>query len=94
MVNAITSRSISISWSAIDISESNGPIIGYMVEFQQVDGGAARNRMVLSRNFTVNDLTPYTNYTFRVAGVNSAGIGLYTDTITLLTPQDGVLQAL
>ena len=45
----------------------------------------------MDRTFTASGLTPYTNYTFRVAGVNSNGTGPYTNTITILTDEDGKL---
>ena len=45
----------------------------------------------VNRNFTVNGLTPHTNYTFRVAGVNSNGTGPYSTDITVLTDEDGKL---
>ncbi len=38
--------------------------------------------------FTANGLTPFTNYIFRVAGVNSVNTGIYSDTITIITPED------
>ena len=44
---------------------------------------------VMDRNFTVSGLTPHTNYTFRVAGVNSNGTGPYSNVITVVTDEDG-----
>ncbi len=35
--------------------------------------------------FTANGFIPFTNYTFRVAGVNSAGTGVYSNIITFTT---------
>ncbi len=39
--------------------------------------------------FTANGLTPFTNYTFRVAGVNSANTGMYSDIIIITTFEEG-----
>ncbi len=39
--------------------------------------------------FTVNGLTPFTNYTFRVAGVNSVNTGIYSDIIAVVTFEEG-----
>ena len=46
---------------------------------------------VMDRTFTASGLTPCTNYTFRVAGVNSIDTGPYTNTITIQTDEDGRL---
>ena len=46
-------------------------------------GGALIPGVVVNRTFITNGLTPYTNYTFRVAGVNDAGTGPFTN-VTLL----------
>ena len=46
---------------------------------------------VIDRTFTASELTPHTNYTFRVAGVNSNGTGPYSNDITVLTDEDGKL---
>ena len=43
---------------------------------------------LMDRTLTASGLTPHTNYTFRVAGVNSAGTGPFTD-IILTTAEEG-----
>ena len=60
------------------------------MEFQE-SGRAlypAMNYSVMGLNFHANGLTPHTNYTFRVAGVNSNGTGPFTDIITISTNED------
>ena len=44
---------------------------------------------VMDRTFTASGLTPHTNYTFRVAGINSNGTGPYTNVTVILTDEDG-----
>ena len=83
-----TSRSVSVSWDAIECIERNGMITGYAVEFQE-EGGAMISGEVVGQIFTARELTPHTNYTFIVAGVNSNGTGLFTDVATILTDEDG-----
>ena len=39
--------------------------------------------------FTASGLTPHTNYSFGVAGVNSNGTGPYTNVMLILTDEDG-----
>ena len=81
-----TSRSVGLSWQSILCSERNGRITGYTVELQERN--TALNYSVNGQNFTATGLTPYTNYTFRVAGVNINGTGPFTDTVTATTNED------
>ena len=82
-----TSRSVSVSWTQIRCIERNGLITNYTVEFQEV-GGALIPGVVVNRTFTASGLTPYTNYTFRVAGVNDAGTGSFTDVTSVMTEEE------
>ena len=90
VVPSTTSRSVSVSWDAIDCIERNGVITGYTVEFQE-QGGARIPGEVVGQSFIASGLTPVTNYTFRVAGINTNGTGPLTNTITILTREDGML---
>ena len=65
-------------------------ITNYTVVFQE-QGGAVNPVRTVNRNFTADGLTPHTNYTFSVAGVNSNGTGPYSNDITVLTDEDGTL---
>ena len=58
-----------------------------MVEFQEM-GGALIPGVVVNRTFTASGLTPYTNYTFRVAGVNGNGTGLFSNITNMLTEEE------
>ena len=88
-----TSRSVSVSWSTIECIERNGEIIDYTVMFQEVGGTMITGTVnVMERTFTASGLTPYTNYTFRVAGINSIDTGPFTSTITMQTDEDGMLE--
>ena len=90
VVTTITSRIISVAWSDIDCIERNGAIIGYEVELYRVDGTAIPFGEVVGQTFTIRGLQPSSDHTFRVAGVNTAGRGPFTNIITLHTPEDGV----
>ncbi len=89
VVPSTTSRSISVTWQSIECIERNGVITGYEVEFQRVGGTAITDGEVVGQTFTASGLRPFTNYTFRVRGVNSAGRGPFTNTITICTDEDG-----
>ena len=92
MTPSTTSRSVSVSWSTIECIERNGEITNYTVVFQEQGGAVIPGEVnVMDRTFTASGLTPHTNYTFRVAGVNSNGTGSYTNTTVILTDEDGKL---
>ena len=82
-----SSRSVSVSWTKIRCIERNGPITNYTVEFQEV-GGALIPGVVVNRTFTASGLTPSTNYTFRVAGVNGNGTGPFTNITSIQTEEE------
>ncbi len=88
--SSTTSTSVSVSWSALDCIESNGVITGYEVNFQQRDGTLITDGEVVGLTFAANGLQPFTNYTFRVAGVNRVGRGPFTDTFIIRTNEDGM----
>ena len=44
-----------------------------------------------SRTFSATELTPFTNYTFRIAGVGYNGVGVYAK-LTITTDEDGLLK--
>ena len=78
MTYTITSRHAIFSWRQIECIERNGVITNYTVVFQEQGGAVVPGEVnVMYRNFTASGLTPHTNYTFRVAGVNSNGTGPY-----------------
>ena len=90
MVFSTTSRSVSVSWDTIECIERNGVITDYTVVFQEQGGAVIPGEVnVMDRTFTASGLTPHTNYTFRVAGVNINGTGPFSDSITILTETEG-----
>ena len=64
-------------------------ITGYTVKLQK-QGGAVIPGEAVNQSFAAHGLTPHTNYTFSVAGVNSNGTGPFT-MINLLTEEEGML---
>ena len=44
---------------------------------------------VINETFIINDLQPYTNYSFQVAGVNKNGTGPFSNAITIMTDEGG-----
>ena len=81
-----------VTWDTIECIESNGIITNYTVVFQEQGGAEVPGRVnILDRNFSAEGLTPYTRYTFQVAGVNDVGTGPFTNVTTVTTAEDGLL---
>ena len=77
-----------VTWDTIECIERNGIIINYTVVFQE-QGGANVPGNTVNITFSAGGLTPYTNYTFQVAGVNCVGTGPFTNVITVSTVEEG-----
>ncbi len=73
--------------------ERNGIITSYTVEFGP-SGNTTMRTGITELTFTESGLTPFTNYTFRVAGVNSAGTGVYSNIITFTTSEESMPNSL
>ena len=89
---SVTARSVNVSWNEIECIERNGMITNYTVEFLSLGGSAIPGvLMVNERRFTASELTPFTNYTFQVAGDNSNGTGPFSNITIIETAEDGTL---
>ena len=77
-----------VTWDTLECIERNGIITGYAVVFQE-QGGANVPGNTVDRTFSATELTPFTIYTFQVAGINDAGTGPFTDIITITTDEEG-----
>ena len=58
-----------------------------MVEFQQEDRNAVTIGEVVNMTYTLTELQLFTNYMFRVAGVNDEGTGPFTEAMTARTDE-------
>ena len=88
---SVSARSVSVSWNEIECIERNGMITNYTVEFSSLGGSVVPGMlMVDERRFTASGLSPFTNYTFRIAGVNSNGTGPFSNITTIKTAEDSM----
>ncbi len=75
------STSITYTWTEIDVSERNGVITSYIIQYGE---GTNRNITINTQSnattHLITGLKPFTQYTFTVAGVNSVGTGLLSNT--------------
>ena len=79
-----------MTWDTIDCIERNRIITNYIVVLQE-QGGTNVISSTVDRTFSATELTPFTNYTFQVAGVNDAGTGFFA-VLTIITAEDGLLK--
>ena len=89
MIFDLTSSSITVHWGAVDCIHHNGDITCYSVR-DGVQG--SRNTQTMYGNATettISGLTPSTNYVVDIAAVNSAGIGVYSEPLTVETSVAG-----
>ena len=83
-----SSTSITVEWGPVECRHQNGEITGYWVrygdegssEVQMVSGGSSGGMT------TVSGLTKETVYTVQVAAATSGGTGVYSDPLTIQTP--------
>ena len=57
----------------------NGDITGYTVQYREMGSESIQTVNVTDRTITISGLTTATTYTYQVAAMNSAGIGVYSD---------------
>ena len=85
-----------VTWGTIDCIERNGVITGYTVVFQEQGGAnvtSSTSTELQDRMFSATELTPFTNYIFRVAGVNDDGTGVFA-VLTITTDEEGLLNCM
>ena len=87
--------SITLTWRNINCTQHNGVITHFGVQYHwKLDGVLVMMNIENSNttNYTVDGLLPFTEYRFRIAGVNSEGPGPYTAFIgPIRTNEDGRL---
>ena len=76
-VQNVMATSVVLTWNELDCLQRNGDINGYMFRYD-------RDSRLISdssstRTYTVEELIPFTEYSFSVAAVNSVGTGPFSE---------------
>ena len=90
---------LSVQWDGLTpCTHVNGHIVKYRIQYTSESTGAVQSMdksggwKVMSERVFLSGLTPYTNYTIKVAAVNAKGdVGLYSKPIVKLTKELGLL---
>ena len=89
LVTSIGTTFLFIVWNALDCEIQNGPITHYIVEYTAGD-----NSLTASADTTLYNLTELmscTNYSISVAAVNEAGMGGFSESVSVITKATGQL---
>ena len=77
-----TSTTITVQWEAVACIHHNGDITGYSVQYMVVGSDTTWTMSVSGGSITeatISSLMSSATYSIRVAAVNSAGTGVYSD---------------
>lgn len=89
-LTSILARSITLSWNLPLPEDLNGVITGYTVKVENTDSGETSLFTTTERVYTVNTtLIPYQSYNISVAASTVEGRGPFSDSISVITPEDG-----
>ena len=80
VVSEITTSSITVKWDVVPCIDRNGMITGYLVDY-----GYGIQNVTEDTETLLSNLTSSTSYNVRVAGVNDAGIGVYSTDMIIFT---------
>jgi len=83
MVNGLTDSTVTLSWAAS--LQPNGAVSKYVVEYRIAGNSSFNTNSLTCLTLTIPGLASNTTYEFRVAAVNSAGRGPYTNFTSLRT---------
>ena len=89
MITSVGTTFLFLTWSALDCDQQNGPVTNYILEYTVGDITLTTTADTTFHNLT--ELEPCANYSIRVAAVNAAGIGGFSESISNITEAAGEL---
>ena len=84
------SRSITLRWDPPLPEHRNGPITSYLVNVTVIETGEMFEINTTLTTFRLFFLTPFTTYEFTIAASTEVGLGPFSETVSVLTPEDGM----
>lgn len=92
-VTPTSPRSINLTWNSPLTDQQNGVIVGYHVIQTEVSTGDIDQFTTNTTNLYIENLSPFTTYTWAIAASTTVGQGPFSTTISLLMPEDGNTKA-
>ena len=86
---AASSTSVTITWDPPPVENQNGIITGYFIDVEAIETGETFQLFSESNTLHVDTLRPFTTYVCIIAAQTSIGIGPYSTSVTVITPEDG-----
>ena len=87
-ISAVTSSSITVQWEMVPCIHRNGEITGYSVQYG-IQGQSTQTMSVpgdsSGGSYEISGLQSSTTYSIKVAAMNSAGTGVYSDPYLITT---------
>ena len=80
--NIMLTSTSTVMWDRLSCVDRNGEITGYRIQYGITTLSTTVNiigKSASDRTFTASGLVPLTTYMFRIAAVNSDGVGLYSN---------------
>ena len=85
----VTSSNITVQWGPVDCIHQNGDITGYSMQYGVQTSGSTQTIIEVpggaTTQHTISGLQCASNYSIEVAGINSAGTGVYSNKILIVT---------
>jgi hypothetical protein len=69
--------SILLSWEELECPQRHGVVTGYLIQQDNIHNYSIEQS--LSQNWTISGLSPFREYSFKIAAINEAGIGKFTE---------------
>ncbi len=85
VVSAESATTICVSWIEVSREDQNGKITGYIIEYTNVNHSESVNVTADSTKGVLRDLHKFEEYTVRVAAQTVAGIGPFSDSVSVMT---------
>jgi len=83
------SRSVVLTWDPPPPEDQNGPIVGYVINVTVIETGEMFQLTSSTNTLSVASLKPFTHYVCIIAARTSVGLGPFSTTVTVMTPEDG-----
>ena len=88
-INATTATSITVAWQPLPGCDENGVITSYTIAYTIVGNMTFTNTVVgaADRSAVISPLTPFTNYTIKMAASTSVGQGSFGPVMIIQTDE-------